>query len=214
MSTWLEVVPLANKTRFTLSMTSLSTDRIDTTGASACRTPEVDRLVPDCERCKGGKAMTRRRWWWVGILMIAGALGGCSGGDHNEAPQGGGSCLLFREGEPNDTLSTAQFLDAMVVDDCFVVDGDLFNVADEDSYRVLVQENLTLVATLDHSPLVDLDIQLFDADTGQLILDCGINVVPEVCTVPFVVPSGDIAVDVVVTSAVGAGSYTLTLRAQ
>ena len=158
--------------------------------------------------------MTRRRWWWVGILMIAGALGGCSGGDHNDATQGGGSCLLFREVEPNDTLSTSQFLDAIVTDDCFVVDGDLFNVADEDSYRVLVQENLTLVATLDHSPLVDLDIQLFDADTGQLILDCGINVVPEVCTVPFVVPSGDIAVDVVVTSAVGAGSYTLTLRAQ
>jgi len=146
--------------------------------------------------------------------MIAGALGGCSGGDHNDAPLAGSGCFLFREGEPNDTPSTAQFLDAMVVDDCFVVDGDLFNVADEDSYRVLVQENLTLVATLDHSPLVDLDIQLFDADTGQLILDCGINVVPEVCTVPFIVRSGDIAVDVVVTSAVGAGSYTLTLRAQ
>ena len=157
--------------------------------------------------------MTRRRWWWVGILMIAGALGGCSGGDHNDAPQSGG-CFLFREVEPNDTLLTAQFLDAIVTDDCFVVDGDLFNVADEDSYRVLVQENLTLVATLDHSPLVDLDIQLFDVVTGRLILDCGSNVVPEVCTVPFVVRSGDIAVDVVVTSAVGAGSYTLTLRAQ
>src|SRR5438105_1605059 len=209
MSIGLEVVPLANKTRFMLSMRSLSTDRIDTAGASACRTPAVDKPMPDYERCKGGKAMTRRRWWWVGILMIAGALGGCSGGDHNDATQGGGSCLLFREVEPNDTLSTSQFLDAIVTDDCFVVDGDLFNVADEDSYRVLVQENLTLVATLDHSPLVDLDIQLFDADTGQLIQDCGINVVPEICTVPFIVRSGDIAVDVVVTSAVGAGSYTL-----
>jgi len=213
MSTWVEVAPLANKTRFTPSMTSLSTDRIDTTGASACRTPEVDRLMPGHESRKGGKAMTRRRWWWVGILMIAGALGGCSGGDHNDAPLDSGSCLLFREGEPNDTLLTAQFLDAIAVDDCFVVTGDLFNVVDVDSYRVLVQESLTLVVTLDHSSLVDLDIQLFDADTGQLILDCGVNVVPEVCSVPFVVGARDIAVDVVVTSAVGAGSYTLTLRA-
>ena len=157
--------------------------------------------------------MTRRRWWWVGILMIVSALGGCSGGDDNDEPPNGGACFLFGEGEPNDTLFTAQFLDAIFVDDCFVVAGALFNVVDVDSYRVLVQENLTLVVTLDHSPLVDFDVQLFDADTGQLILDCGLNVVPEVCTVPFVVRSRDIAVDVVVTSAVGAGSYTLTLRA-
>jgi len=115
--------------------------------------------------------------------------------------------------EPNDTLLTAQFLGDIVAGDCFVVAGDLFAVVDVDSYRVLVQESLTLVVTLDHSPLVDFDVQLFDADTGQLILDCGINVVPEVCTVPFVVHSHDIAVDVVVTSFVGAGSYTLTLRA-
>jgi len=145
--------------------------------------------------------------------MIAGALGGCSGGDHNDEHHDGGGCFLFREVEPNDTLLTAQFLDAIIADDCFVVAGSLFDVVDVDSYRVLVQESLTLVVTLDHSPLVDFDIQLFDADTRQLILDCGINVVPEVCAVPFVVSSRDIAVDVVVTSFVGAGSYTLTLRA-
>jgi len=155
--------------------------------------------------------MTRRRWWWVSILIIAGALGACSEGDDNDAPPDGAACFFFREVEPNDTLFTAQFLDAIFADDCFVVAGDLFDVVDVDSYRVLVQENLTLVVSLDHSPLVDFDIQLFDADTGQLILDCGISVVPEVCTVPFVVRSRDIAVDVVVTSVVGAGSYTLTL---
>jgi hypothetical protein len=157
--------------------------------------------------------MTRRRWWWVGILMIAGALGGCSGGDHNDEPVDGGGCFFFREVEPNDTLFTAQFLDAIIVDDCFVVGGDLFDVVDVDSYRVLVQESLTLVVTLDHSALVDFDVQLFDADTGQLIQDCGSNVVPEVCAQSFVVTSHDIAVDVVVTSAGGAGSYTLTLHA-
>jgi len=116
--------------------------------------------------------------------------------------------------EPNDTLFTAQFLDAIFVDDCFIVGGDLFTEVDVDSYRVLVQERLTLVVTLDHSPLVDFDIQLFDADTGQLILDCGVSVVPEACTVPFVVGSRDIAVDVVVTSVGGAGSYTLILDAR
>jgi len=202
MNTWMKVVPLANKTRFMLRMTSLSTDRVDTAVAPACRTSKVE-----------GKAMAHRHWWWVGILMIAGALGGCSGGDHDDEPPAGDACFLFREVEPNDTLLTAQFLDAIVVDDCFVVAGDLFDVVDVDSYRVFVEESLTLVVTLDHSPLVDLDIQLFDADTGQLILDCGVNVVPEVCAQPFVVGSHDIAVDVVVTSAGGAGSYTLTLRA-
>ena len=158
--------------------------------------------------------MTRRRCWWVDILIIAGALGGCSGGDGNGEPPAGAACFFFREVEPNDTLFTAQFLDAIFVDDCFVVTGDLFTVVDVDSYRVLVQESFTLVVTLDHSPLVDFDIQLFDADTGQLILDCGVSVVPEACTVPFVVGSRDIAVDVVVTSVGGAGSYTLILDAR
>src|SRR5262245_60911210 len=106
--------------------------------------------------------MTCRRWWWVGILMLASALGGCSGGDGDGAPPDGSGCFLFSEVEPNDTLPTAQFLDAIVADDCFVVGGDLFNPVDVDGYRVLVQENLTLVVTLDHSPVVDLDVQLFD----------------------------------------------------
>ena len=58
-----------------------------------------------------------------------------------------------------------------------MVEGSLFDGADVDSYRVFVQETLTLAVTLDHSPFVDFDVQLFDADTGQLIVDCGINVI-------------------------------------
>jgi len=165
--------------------------------------------------------MTRRRWWvgMVGILMLAGTLGSCSGGGSSGGRHDGGVddsvvCLLFGEREPNATPLTAQFLGDMFFDDCFIVDGSLFDVADVDSYRVLIQESLTLVVSLDHSLLVDFDIQLFDADTGQLILDCGISVVPEVCVVPFVVFSRDIAVDVVVTSFIGAGTYTLTLTAE
>jgi hypothetical protein len=157
--------------------------------------------------------MTRRRWWsvgMVGILMIAGALGGCGGGDHDD----GNACFLIGEREPNDTFLTAQFLGDVFVDDCFIVSGSIFDPADVDSYRVLVQESVILDVTLDHSSLVDFDVQLFDADTGQLIRDCGINVVPEVCAVSFDVGSGDIAVDVVVTSFIGAGTYTLTLDAQ
>jgi hypothetical protein len=156
--------------------------------------------------------MTRRGWWWVGIvgiLVSAGALGGCSEGDHDD----GVVCLLFSEVEPNATALTAQFLGDMFFDDCFIVAASISNVADVDSYRVLIQESLTLVVTLDHSRLVDFDVQLFDADTGELISDCGIAVVPEVCSVSFVVRAGDIAVDVVVTSFIGAGTYTLTLDA-
>jgi len=118
------------------------------------------------------------------------------------------------EQEPTDTFLTAQFLGDLLIGDCVAVAGSLFDPADVDSYRVLIQESLSLVVTLDHSPLVDFDIQLFDADTGQLIPDCGSKTVPEVCVVPFVVRAHDIAVDVVVTSVVGAGPYTLTLDAQ
>ena len=58
---------------------------------------------------------------------------------------------------------------------------------DVDTYGILIEETLTLVVTLDHSPFVDFDVQLVNADTGELILDCGLNVVPDVCVVPFVV---------------------------
>ncbi len=162
--------------------------------------------------------MIHRRWWWVGlirILMIAGAVAGCSGGgDQNDGHPASSGCVLVGEQEPNATFLTAQFLGDLLVGDCVAVAGSLFDPADVDSYRVLIQESLSLVVTLDHSPFVDFDIQLFDADTGQLILDCGSNVVPEVCVVPFAVRSRDIAVDIVITSVVGAGTYTLTLDAQ
>jgi hypothetical protein len=158
--------------------------------------------------------MTRRRWWWVGFLMIAGAVGACSGGDHDHEPHDNAGCFLLSEVEPNATVFTAQFLGDLFVADCVAVAGSLFDPADVDSYRIFIQESLTLVVTVDHSPFVDFDVQLFDADTGALILDCGINVVPEQCVVPFVVRGFDIAVDVVVTSFIGAGTYTLTLDAQ
>ena len=161
--------------------------------------------------------MTRRRGLGAmgGLLMAVGVLGGCSGGgDHNAGGPGSSGCVLVGEQEPNATALTAQFLGDLIVGDCVAVAGRLFNPADVDSYRVLIQESLSLVVTLDHSPFVDFDLQLFDADTGQFILDCGSNVVPEVCVVPFAVRSRDIAVDIVVTSFGGAGTYTLTLDAQ
>ena len=165
--------------------------------------------------------MRHKRWWWrnlVGLLMLAGVLGGCDGDDHDhdhhDGHHGGGACVLVGEQEPNDTALTAQFLDPGFAGDCVAVDGSLFDPFDVDNYRILIEETLTLVMTLEHSPFVDFDVQLFDADTGTLIQDCGINSVPEVCVVSFVVGSRAIAVDVVVTSFLGAGSYTLTLDAQ
>jgi hypothetical protein len=155
--------------------------------------------------------MTRRRWWRVGILMMVGAVGGCWDGDHHHHHHG---CLFVREVEPNDTVHTTQFLDDIFVGDCIVVTGNLFDAADVDRYSVLIRERLTLRVTLDHSSQVDFALQLLDADTGQLIRDCGSGVVPEVCVVPFVGRSRDIAVDIVVTSVSGAGPYTLTLDAQ
>jgi hypothetical protein len=146
--------------------------------------------------------------------MIAGAFGGCADGGHDEDFHEGNGCVLFRELEPNDTALTADFLGDAFVGDCVDVAGTIVDPTDEDTYRFLVQERLSLVVTLDHSPRVDFDVQLFDADTQQLILDCGSPVVPEVCVVPFAVGGRALAVDVVVTSVLGAGTYTLTLDAQ
>lgn len=159
--------------------------------------------------------MTRIRWWVgiVGILMTAGALGGCTEGGHDDGFFGG-DCALFNEVEPNATSLTAQDLGDAFVDDCAIVAGSISNVSDVDRYAVLIQESLTLVVTLDHSPLVDFDILVFDAETGQLIRDCGTGAVPEICAVSFDVRSRAIDVDVVVISEVGAGTYTLTLDAQ
>jgi hypothetical protein len=161
--------------------------------------------------------MTRTRGWWgslAGFLLLAGVLGGCGGDDHDEEIHARGRCILFDEREPNDTPPSAQILDPGFTGDCIIVEGDLFVPTDVDTYDILIEETLTLVVTIDHSPGVDFDVLLFNADTGELLQDCGLAVVPEVCAVSFVVPAGDLAVDVVVTSVVGAGPYTLTLDVQ
>lgn len=156
--------------------------------------------------------MIYKRWWGIsllGMLLLVGAVGGCAEGDDDHGGGGSTGCLLFGEREPNATPLTAQVLDDLFAHDCVVVRGSIFDRVDVDSYRVFIQESLTLVVVLEHSPFVDFDVQLFDADTGALILACGLNVVPEICVVSFVIRGFDLAVDVVVTSVFGAGTYTL-----
>ena len=105
---------------------------------------------------QGEKAVIHSPWWWismVGILLLVGAAGGCDGGGHDDDLPDGGGCLVFGEVEPNATPVTAQLLADLFVDECVIVNGSLFDVADVDSYRVLIQESFTLVVTLDHSPL-------------------------------------------------------------
>jgi hypothetical protein len=114
--------------------------------------------------------------------------------------------------EPNDTPLTTEFLGELSVGACGTIYGSLSDPADVDSYSVLVRESLTLVVTFDPSPLVVFEVQLVEADTGQLLHDCGNSVVPEVCAVPVVVGGVALAVDVVVTSLSGAGPYTQSTR--
>jgi hypothetical protein len=142
--------------------------------------------------------------------MLAGALSGC--GDHDHHRHHHGDCRVFRELEPNTTVRTAQDLGDLFEDDCVVVNGTILDTTDEDNYLVFIQESLTLVVTIDHDPLVTFAVQLFDADTGERIRDCGSTLVPAVCQVSVDVDWFDIAVDVVVTPVSGTGPYTLTLR--
>ena len=163
--------------------------------------------------------MIHKHWWGrlAGLLILAGVLGGCNGDDHHDHDRrhhARGHCLPFDEQEPNDTTLIAQILDPGPAGDCVSVEGNLAAATDVDTYGIFVEETLTLVVTVDHSPGVDVDVQLFNADTGELIWDCGTTAVPEVCEVPLVVRSHDLAVDVVVASFNGAGPYTLTLDVQ
>jgi len=155
-------------------------------------------------------------WWWrnvVSLLMLAGVLGGCDGDDHDHHHHHH-ACVQVREVEPNDTALTAQFLDPGVAGDCVIVEGHLAAATEVDTYRILIEEPLTLAVTFDQRQGVDFAVQLVQADTGALIQTCHSGVVPEVCQVSFEVHAPALPVNIVVTSAVGVGPYTLTLDVQ
>ena len=154
--------------------------------------------------------MTRSGWWWVGILMLVGVMSGC-GDDDPEHHHPHHDCGQSREGEPNNTPRTANFLGEAFRGDCAVVTGSLSDVTDVDTYRFLVRERLTLVVTLDHSAALHIALRFLDADTGDLLQDCDSGVAPLVCEVLFLERSHAIAVDAVVTSVSGTGPYTLAL---
>lgn len=155
------------------------------------------------------KAWCVRLMWGVLISMT---LSGCSDDDHHDV------CLLTTELEPNDVISTpdsfvtqAEVFGEIFPGDCFTISGDLIDEADTDGYEFFISVDQTLVATLFHDPLIDLDLLIFNADTGELIQACSTNLEPESCSVPFVILDGGVNVDVVVISAAGSGSYTLQI---
>src|SRR5262245_7528304 len=160
-----------------------------------------------------GQAMRYRGWWWIGLFILVGAVGGCGDDDHDHHHHHHG-CVQVQEVEPNDTMSTAQFLDPGPAGDCVIVEGNLSAATDVDNYRILIEEPLTLAVTLDHNLGVDFAVQLVQADTGALIQNCSSPAVPEACQVAFDVQGPALPVTVVVTSVDGAGLYTLTLNVQ
>ena len=60
---------------------------------------------------------------------------------------------------------------------------------DVDSYHILIEEEPNLAITRGQWPRVPFTIQLFHADTGERLFDCGIVVAPVACVVSFVVDS-------------------------
>jgi hypothetical protein len=165
-----------------------------------------------------GEAMKYSGWWWVGLLILAGAMSGCGDDDHDhhhhDHHHHDHACVQVREVEPNDMASTAQFLDPGPAGDCVIVNGQLAAATDVDTYRILIEESITLTVTLDQNPGGDFAVQLVQADTSSLLQNCRSPVVPEVCQVSFDVHGRALPVNVVVTSVAGAGPYTLTLDVQ
>ena len=157
--------------------------------------------------------MKHKGWWWVSMLLLVGIMGGCGDDDHDHHHHHHG-CVQVREVEPNDTAMTAQFLDPGVAGDCVIVEGDLAAATDVDTYRILIEEPLTLAVTLNPSSGGDFAVQLVQAETGALIQNCPSPVVPEGCKVSFDVHGRALPVNVVVTSVAGVGPYTLTLDVQ
>jgi hypothetical protein len=162
-------------------------------------------------------------WWWGGLLLLVVAVSGCGDDDHDhhhhdhhhhDHHHHDHACVQVREVEPNDMASTAQFLDPGPAGDCVIVEGDLTTATDVDTYRILIEEPLTLTVTLDQSPGVDFAVQLVQADTSALIKDCHSAAVSEGCKVSFDVHGRALPVNVVVTSVAGVGPYTLTLDVQ
>ena len=157
-------------------------------------------------------------WWWGGLLLLVVAMSGCGDDDHDhhhhDHHHHDHACVQVREVEPNDTASTAQFLNPGPAGDCIRVDGDLPPATDVDTYRILIEEPLTLAITLDQSPGVDFAVQLVQADTGTPIKNCPSPMGPDGCKVSFDVHRRALPVLVVVTSMDGAGPYTLTLDVQ
>jgi hypothetical protein len=165
-----------------------------------------------------GEAMKYNGRWWVGLLLLAGAMSGCGDDDHDhhhhDHHHHDHACVQVREVEPNDTTSTAQFLDPGPAGDCIIVDGQLAAATDVDTYRILIEESLTLTVTVNQNPGGDFAVQLVQADTGTPIKNCPSPVVPDSCRVSFDVHGRALPVHVVVTSVAGAGPYALTLDVQ
>jgi len=156
-------------------------------------------------------------WWWVGLLLV-GAMSGCGDDDHDhhhhDHHHHDHACVQVREVEPNDTASTAQFLDPGPAGDCIIVDGQLAAATDVDTYRIRIEEPLTLTVTVEQNPGGDFAVQLVQADTGTPIQNCNSAAVRDGCEVSFDVHGRALPVNVVVTSMDGAGPYTLTLDVQ
>ena len=165
--------------------------------------------------------MTRTRWWWSNLagflLLLVGIVSGCGDDDHDhhhDDHRHHHDCGQSREEEPNDTRRTANSLGEAFRGDCAVVLGKLSEPQDVDTFRFRVGERLTLAVTLDHDATVTMALQFVDADTGDLLQDCGSGAGQVTCEVRFAERSQESRVAAVVTSAGGTGSYTLTLDAQ
>jgi hypothetical protein len=105
-------------------------------------------------------------WWWVGLLLLVGAVSGCGDDDHDHHHHRH-ACVQVREVEPNDTASTAQFLDPGPAGDCVIVEGDLTTATDVDTYRIRIEESLALTVTLDQS--VSGDLKLHVNGQGEIV---------------------------------------------
>ncbi len=134
---------------------------------------------------------------------------------------GGEGCTIdsvLKEKEPNDHSGQAQSLGSIRSTHCITVKGDAFGTADgasdADWFVLTAKEDQTLTIMLTHDPEVDFDVLLINAEEGDELTMCETSSSPEVCTALLTGTTAHPRFEILLTSIVGEGPYTLNIRSE
>ena len=130
---------------------------------------------------------------------------------------------LLIDTEPNNVSADSQKLGKIQPGTCYTVRGDiLINMAgtidgpgefDFDGFRLQVQVDQLIVASLTHSEDNDYDLGYYDVLNQNFVETCEESITPEVCELTVSGLAAPAPVDLVILPFEGIGNYTLEVMA-